>query len=217
MSPSLEQLAEQVVDAAQGQQRYLLAIAGPPGSGKSTLAEALEARLIQLGESVCTVPMDGFHLDNSLLDEDGSRDRKGAPHTFDVDGLLHLLRRIQQPANSAANSTDAVRPVVVPTFDRTFDRAIAGARRVLPEHRLILVEGNYLLLRQAPWDALLPLWDGRIFINPGMDVLRTRLIQRWLDHGLNEDDATRRAEHNDLPNAEVVLNESYTEGTWHLN
>ncbi len=167
--------------------RRLIAIAGAPASGKTTLAAELAEAL---GARAILVPMDGFHLDNRILDARGLRPRKGAPQTFDGAGFVHMIRRLA--------SEDEV---VIPVFDRARDIAIAGASVVGPETETAVVEGNYLLLDEEPWRALRPLWDLSVYLKVPEDTLRARLIQRWLDHGLNPQAAEARATSNDLPNA----------------
>ena len=175
--------------------RRMLALAGPPGAGKSTLVEAL---LAAFGDRAAVLPMDGFHLDNALLDARGDRARKGAPWTYDVAGLAADLHRLRQDAG----------PVLVPVFDRALDLSRASAREIGPQARLILVEGNYLLLGQAPWDALEPFWDITIALDVTEPVLKARLMQRWLDHDHSPAEAEARVEANDLPNARLVLSGS---------
>ncbi len=167
--------------------RRLIAIAGAPASGKTTLAAELAEAL---GARAILVPMDGFHLDNRILDARGLRPHKGAPQTFDGAGFVHMIRRLA--------SEDEV---VIPVFDRARDIAIAGASVVGPETETAVVEGNYLLLDEEPWRALRPLWDLSGYLKVPEDTLRARLIQRWLDHGLNPQAAEARATSNDLPNA----------------
>jgi len=72
--------------------RVIIAVAGPPAAGKSTLLPILINSLQnEFGaQRVAGVPMDGFHLDNVQLERADSLSRKGAPHTFDVGGLLSL-------------------------------------------------------------------------------------------------------------------------------
>jgi pantothenate kinase len=103
----------------QGGGRKLVAVAGPPASGKSTFAALLCDTLKREGMLAQTVPMDGFHLDNRLLDARGLRARKGAPETFDIQGFVALVQRLKQGGD-----------VVYPVFDRDRDLAVAGADMV---------------------------------------------------------------------------------------
>ncbi len=170
--------------------RLLVAVAGPPGAGKSTLAEDLAGQI----EGAAVVPMDGFHLDNSILQARGLLDRKGAPETFDVPGFSAMLTRLQIEDE-----------VFIPRFDRARDVAVAGAAMVAPSDRILIVEGNYLLLDEAPWDRLAPFWDVTVQISVPLAELERRLIARWRSFGLPDDAAIARAMGNDIPNARRVL------------
>lgn len=178
---------------AQGSRR-LIAIAGAPGSGKSTLAVDLVAAL---GPGAALVPMDGFHLDNRLLDARGLRARKGAPETFDGAGFVHMVRRLASEPE-----------IIVPVFDRVRDIAIAGAQVVGPETETAVIEGNYLLLDAKPWSDLRPLFDLSVFLEVSEEELEERLIRRWRNHGHDAEAARARALGNDLPNARTVARQS---------
>ncbi len=179
-----------------GRARRLIALAGPPGTGKSTLAEILCQQLRDAGETASVVPMDGFHLDNRILEKRGLLLRKGAPETFDAAGFIALIQRLKAGSE-----------VIVPVFDRARDIAIAGASVVRAEARTLIVEGNYLMFDEDPWRELAPLWDMAVFLDATEDELRDRLVRRWREHGLDESEALARAEENDLPNARRVLAE----------
>jgi pantothenate kinase len=185
-------LAEHIL--AQDSDRYLVGIAGAPASGKSTLAAELARRLNAQGRKTVVVPMDGFHLDNAILDARGLRPRKGAPETFDAPGFLRLVRALKTGEE-----------VFAPLFDRTRDIAIAGAVAVPAAARVIIVEGNYLMFNEAPWQELAALWDVSARVDVAMPELRARLIQRWLSLNHSPSVATRRAEGNDIPNAQRVI------------
>lgn len=194
-----EALAHEIASRRWGQ-RMLVAIVGAPGSGKSTLSEALRSALVE-HEALSTevVPMDGFHYDNAILDAMDARARKGAPHTFDVDGLAALLARLRNAPLS---------DVAVPVFDREHDVSRASARIIDKSVQVLLVEGNYLLLDQAPWDRLRAHFDLTIKIDATIEVLEQRLMQRWLDLGLSNAEARAKVEGNDLPNARLVETQS---------
>lgn len=180
--------------------RIICAVAGAPASGKSTLAEALVERL-NAAESgaAALLPMDGFHYDDLHLVPAGLRARKGAPETFDVGGLRHTLMRLR------ANEEDAV---AVPVFDRSIEIARAGARLIPRPVRVIVAEGNYLLLTRPPWDALRPQFDVTVMIDVPEEDLRRRLRARWQGFGLTEDEIAWKLDGNDLPNGRVVRAES---------
>jgi pantothenate kinase len=173
--------------------RRLIAIAGPPGSGKSTLAEAIVGDLRQRGHAAVLMPMDGFHLDNRLLEPRGLLPRKGAPETFDFGGFLATLKRVRDEAS-----------IILPVFDRSREIAIAGAGEILAETRIVVVEGNYLCLDEDPWRALLPLWDFSVFLDVPLLELERRLVARWLSYGFDLEGAMAKARANDIVNAERI-------------
>lgn len=194
-------LSEQVIKQAVGRERFIVAIAGPPGSGKSLFTDRLAGALRNSGEGCAIVPMDGFHLDNTVLRERGQLGRKGAPFTFDAAGYSALMERISRFPDQE---------IAVPVFDRTLDLVRAAGSMICPAHRIVLTEGNYLLLDEEPWLPLAPLFDMSIFLKVGRGELRERLVRRWLDNGLGPEEAEKRAGENDLKNADLVLEKSRT-------
>lgn len=193
----LEQALPEICAAVQGlppkDGRTMVALAGPPASGKTTLAQSVAEELTAGGTPAAFVPMDGFHMDDRVLIARNRREQKGAPDTFDAHGFIHAIKRLKTGEQ-----------VVLPTFDRDREIAIAGAIVVEPDQKVIVAEGNFLCFQQEPWTALMPLWDLSVFLDLSRETLRERLVQRWLEHGYAQKDAEHRADSHDIPNGEVV-------------
>jgi pantothenate kinase len=181
-------------------ERRIVAIAGPPASGKSTLAAELEHGINGAAPGSCALlPMDGFHYDDEVLVARGWLSRKGAPHTFDVGGYAAALHRLRD--NDEAS-------VAVPRFDRSIEIARAGAILIERSVRLIVTEGNYLLLSDQPWPALRSSFDRTALIVSDVETLEARNRQRWADMDRDEAFIRAKLELNDMPNVLLVMERS---------
>ena len=193
-------LTQHLAGIASGTGRVMVALAGAPGSGKSTMAERLvDGVNASRPGHAALLPMDGYHYDDILLNQLGRRPRKGAPDTFDVGGLRHMLHRLR-----ARDEND----VAVPVFDRQIEIARAGARLIPQSVGLVVVEGNYVLLRDAPWSGLLDQFDLTVMIDCPELTLRDRLTARWVHYNLSPDEIRAKLEENDLPNGRRVVADS---------
>ncbi len=172
--------------------RRLLGLAGPPGSGKSTLAAQLVARL---GPSAALVPMDGYHLAQVELLRLGRAGRKGAPDTFDAAGYVALLRRLRDQA------PDEI--VYAPAFRREIEEPVAGSIPVLPEVRLVVTEGNYLLLDGA-WAPVRGLLDETWFVTTPEPLRQDWLLARHMAFGRSRDAALAWIAATDAPNSRLI-------------
>ena len=183
--------------------RLVAFLAAPPGAGKSTLAAFLELLSAQTpgATPLQAVGMDGFHYPNAYLDahafeEDGHtvgmRSRKGAPQTFDVDGLRAALLDARRPD-----------PQPWPAYSRVLHDVVPAS---LPlGKKILLVEGNYLLLDQGRWTGLASLADYTVFLRAPEPLLRKRLVARKVAGGMSDADAIAWYEASDGRNVKTVL------------
>jgi pantothenate kinase len=170
--------------------RKIIGIVAPPGAGKSTLAQTLTA---QFGAVVQVVPMDGFHLANSELERLGRRSRKGAPDTFDAAGYVNLLRRLK---NQAADEV-----VYAPDYRREIEEGVAGALPISAQTPLIVTEGNYLLLPEAPWNQVPEVVDEIWYLAVPQALRIERLLARHMKFGRTRQQGLDWIASTDEPNA----------------
>jgi pantothenate kinase len=173
-------------------ERSVLGIAGGPGTGKSTLAQQL---VDAIGSDAAYVPMDGFHMKHSKLEALGTVADKGMPHTFEGAAFADFLAALKT----------ATGPMSGPGYSRKIEDVVEDAFTVPASARLLVVEGNYLLLMTAPWWRVRPLLDRAVFIDVPRDLVRGRLLRRHAEEGLFTDERNRaHVERVDLANYDLV-------------
>jgi pantothenate kinase len=173
--------------------RTILGITGAPGSGKSTFAEWIQR---QFGPGLAVVvPMDGFHLGNSIIDGTPLRQRKGAMDTFDAGGYLSLLRRLVRRDESV---------VYAPEFRRTLDEPVAASIAIPADVPLVITEGNYLLAEQEPWKDIRAQLDEVWFVETPPALRLSRLVERHMRFGMDRLAAEAWANGPDEANAVVI-------------
>jgi pantothenate kinase len=197
MSANVDLLAREAVALVGNRSRAILGVAGSPGAGKSTLVDTLVARIgaAKGADWVAHVPMDGFHLADAQLDRIGARGRKGAPDTFDAAGYAQLLERVKREVDD---------PVYVPGFDRTLEQPLAAALVVLPSARLVVTEGNYLLLDHPHWAQARRAMDAVWFVASEEAMRIERLVARHIQFGKTPHEARAWVAATDQRNSELV-------------
>lgn len=186
--------------------RILVMLAAPPGAGKSTLLSFLQ----YLSENtegltpITTIGMDGFHhYQDYLLTHTTIRDGeelqmvkiKGAPITFDLDLLTERVKKV-------ASGEECGWPI----YDRMGHNPVENAIVITGD--IVLLEGNYLLLKDEGWSNLIDYADFTIKIDADIEMLRERLVERKIATGVDEESARAFVEKSDLYNARLCINNS---------
>jgi hypothetical protein len=93
-----------------------------------------------------------------------------------------------------------------PGYSRKIEDVVENAFTVPAETRLLVVEGNYLLLATAPWWRVKPLLARAIYIGLEREIVRARLMKRHAEEGLFTEERNRaHIERTDLPNYDLVV------------
>ena len=196
--------AKQVItasDEAPGR-RYILGVAGIPGSGKSTFTAQLLSFIDELRPNVTRlVPMDAYHLSNEKLKELGLYSRKGSPDTFDAQAYITLLQQAQLVDSK----------LHFPIYDRKLHATVLRddpMTKMDEKVRIVLTEGNYLLLRKKPWNTLNHVLDHCWFLHTDPQQAERWLINRHVQGGRSAQEARQRYDYNDGPNTYEILSNS---------
>ncbi|CAM0949078.1 unnamed protein product [Alopecurus aequalis] len=207
-----EHLLSVLKDVDHIDSKYIVGLAGPPGAGKSTVASEVVQRVntrwsqnhekgssINSNEEIATMlPMDGFHLYRSQLDamEDPkeAHARRGAPWTFSPSLFLKCLQTLKKEGS-----------VYAPSFDHGVGDPVENDIFVKPQHKIVIVEGNYLLLEEDVWREIRDMFDEKWFIDIDIDISMQRVLQRHIGTGKEPDVAAWRISYNDRPNAELIM------------
>jgi len=145
--------------------------------------------------------MDGWHLSNHQLELQGKSSRKGAPDTFDTDGLAWAIWRIKNQAPSAPS-------IYLPSFSHQTNDPVASDVEVSSDTEIIIIEGNYLLLKSDPWISMRTNFDIPVYCDVKWDICRDRLIDRQMSKGKDPDASIGWVDTVDRYNFDVVSKQS---------
>lgn len=176
--------------------RFILGVCGAPGVGKSTLADWVVTEWNRKHpDTAVLMPMDGYHRSNEELRHLGLLPLKGIPDSFDAESFISKLKAIHELPDSIHRC---------PKFDRSIEASIEDAIEILTRHKLVVIEGNYLLLDQTPWNQVRLFLDESWFLDSDEELILPRLLSRHADGGKTPEQARKKVESTDLPNAKLV-------------
>ncbi|PWA62646.1 P-loop containing nucleoside triphosphate hydrolases superfamily protein [Artemisia annua] len=215
MDEIYDTLAERLVPtAASGTStsvKHIVGLAGPPGAGKTTIASEIVKRVnkiwpqkscsfdsqVEPPEIAVVLPMDGFHLYRHQLDSmenpKEAHARRGAPWTFNPDLFLKCLKTLREQGS-----------VYAPSFDHGVGDPVEDDVFVNVQHKVVIVEGNYILLEDGTWKEVSSMFDEKWFVDLDIDIAMERVLKRHIGTGNTPELAKQRIEYNDRPNAELV-------------
>lgn len=191
-----------------GQKRIIILLAGPPGSGKSTIAAKVvdTVRKAPSAPSIVALSADGYHLPLSTLrklpNATEALARRGASWTFDGKGVVDLVARLRSNAGRA--------DVLAPAFDHATKDPVKAAVLISSDTEVCIVDGNYVLSDEAPWDQLHAMADARWLVTVDPELALRRVAMRHLEAGIERtiEEAFERARTNDAVNGEYVMRHS---------
>ena len=186
--------------------RILVLLASPPGAGKSTICTYLEMLSKETEEftNIQCIGVDGFHYQQDYLDShytfrNGKKilmaKIKGGPETFNLPLLTEKIKKLTSGENCRW-----------PIYDRKIHNPVDDVINITSD--IILLEGNYLLLKEKGWDELEKYADYTILLKPNENILRKRLIDRKVAGGKSIEEATSFVDYSDMVNVKTCLQKS---------
>lgn len=186
-------------------ERIIVFMAAPPAVGKTTLCEFLEYLSKQDQEltNIQALGLDGFHYHSDYINSHDAivlgekvpmKQVKGCPETYDTEKLGHKLEQIK------------TEDILWPVYDRNLHDVVEDQIKVTQD--IILIEGNWLLLKQEPWKTMQQYADYKILILAEEKMLKERLIGRKEKGGSSREEAEAWYQNSDSKNVTRVLRDS---------
>jgi len=194
--------------------RLIVGIAGIPASGKTSLAQLIVKTVNSMAtagpnssqsDAAILVGLDGWHLTRDQLrampDPKLAFDRRGAHWTFDPISYLAFVKLLREPISEQSSAIKA------PSFDHAVKDPSPESIHIFPSHRIVVIEGLYVLLSEKGWKEAAELLDERWLIDVNVEEARQRLVKRHVVTGVaaDEKEAYWRADENDMPNGIFLL------------
>jgi pantothenate kinase len=104
---------------------------------------------------------DGFHHTKATLSKMRSQEcpfqRRGAPFTFNAESFLNLVQALRHTTVTELDEPEQA--FWVPSFDHAIKDPVERDIRIASSQRIVLLEGNYVLLDEHPWSMIQELVD----------------------------------------------------------
>lgn len=192
-------------------ERIIVFMAAPPAVGKTTLCEFLEylSKQDQEFTDIQALGLDGFHYHSDYINSHDAivlgekvpmKQVKGCPETYDTEKLRQKLEKIK------------IEDILWPIYDRNLHDVEEDQIKVTKD--IILIEGNWLLLKQEPWKSMQQYADYKILILAEEEMLKECLISRKEKGGFTREEAVAWYQNSDSKNVKRVLKNSCRK---HLN
>ncbi len=187
--------------------RIIVFLSAPPGVGKTTMAQFMEylSRIEEGVDEIQAIGLDGFHYHQDYIlthtvfmngKTVPMKEVKGCPETFDINKLIQKLNLLKDAE------------VKWPIYDRNLHDVVEDAVTVTKD--IVLIEGNWLLSTEGPWNDLIKWCDDSVFVNAGDKILKERLIQRKVKGGLTREAAENFYHRSDKVNVNRLLKNHHT-------
>lgn len=195
---------------AQHTKRMLVGIAGPAGVGKSTFAEQLAWLLnkgMVKGCYALALGIEGFFYNSYTLKNTTVKMQngievylaqiKGSVETYDAESLRSHLLELRDTKRESCGW---------PGYSRLEHDVSPNRHLVFDSHNVVLVEGNYLLMREGRFAGMRDLFDLTVFIDAPAAKIVSSLMAKHLRTGRAIESAKSWVKQVDLPNAQLVEN-----------
>ena len=189
----------------QKNERLIVFMAAPPAVGKTTLSQFLEylSKEEQELTEIQVLGLDGFHYHSDYINSHDAvvfgetvpmKQVKGCPETYDTAKVRKKLEKIK------------TEDILWPIYDRNLHDVVEDQIKVTKD--IILIEGNWLLLKQEPWRSMQQYADYKILILAEEEMLKERLVSRKEKGGSSREEAEAWYQNSDSKNVTRVLRDS---------
>jgi pantothenate kinase len=101
---------------------------------------------------------------STFQDADNAFRRRGAPFTFDAEAFIQLVTTLKTTPVTTSLEPEII--ISAPSFDHAAKDPVENAICISSRSRIVIVEGNYTLLNQNPWNDVAESWAEKYVVLP---------------------------------------------------